>query len=89
MALELRWDLRVPKGLQSLSASERRRVVRMILSLADDPEPLGAISLPGKPNWFRLDDGPFCLLYAIDRKDATLTIYAVTKDGEPLTPEDY
>lgn len=89
MALELRWDLRVPEGLRSLAESERRRVVRTILSLVDDPQPPGARSLPGKPSWFRLDDGPFSVLYAVDRPDSTLTVYGVTKDGELLGPDLY
>jgi len=89
MPLELRWDLRVPQGLRSLPESERLRVVRAILSLVEDPQPPGSRSLPGKPNWFRLDDGRFCILYAVDRVDSTLTIYAVTRDGELLEPDSY
>ena len=87
MKLELRWDLRVPKALRSLSGSERGRVVNTILSLVDDPTPPGARSLPGKPDWFRLDDGPFCLLYAIDAASSTVTVYAVMRHGELLGPD--
>lgn len=87
MPLELRWDLRVPEGLRSLPEIERRRVVNLMLSLVEDPEPPGARSLPGKPNWFRLDDGPFRLLYAVDVEDATVTVYAVMKEGELLGPD--
>ncbi len=84
MPFELRWDLRVPEGLRSLPEVERRRVVNLMLSLVEDPEPPDSRSLPGKPHWFRLDEGPFRLLYAIDTIDATVTIYAVMKDGELL-----
>ena len=87
MSLELRWDLRLPQGLRTLPDSERRRVVEIILSLVDDPKPIGARALPGKPNWFRLDEGHFRVHYAIDSIDSTLTIYAVTKDGELLGPD--
>jgi len=86
MALELRWDDRVPEGLRSLPEVERRRVLRMTLALADDPTPAGARPLPGKPQWFRLQDGPFSILYAIDTMDSTLTVYAVTQDDELLGP---
>ncbi len=88
MSLELRWDLRVPVGLRSLSQAERRRVTETILSLADDPMPSAARSLPGKPQWFRLDDGPFCILYALDATDSVVTVYVVSKDGRPLGGEE-
>ncbi len=89
MRLELRWDLRVPDALRALPDGERRRVLVTILALEDDPQPPATRSLPGKPSWFRLDEGRFCVLYAIDSVDSTLTIYAVTKDGEVLGPELY
>ena len=88
MQLELCWEPRVPKGLRTLSYPERRRVVATILSLLDDPEPPGVRPLPGKPTWFRLQDGPFGLVYALDLQSATLTIYIVTKNREPLGAED-
>ncbi|MGD0110628.1 MAG: hypothetical protein ABSD48_02080 [Armatimonadota bacterium] len=88
MALELRWDARVPEGLRPLPEVERRRVLRTILALADDLTPAGARPLPGKPQWFRLQDGPFSILYAMDAADSTLTVYAVTQDGELLGPDD-
>ncbi len=87
MRLELRWDLRVPEGLRALPRSERLRVTQLILSLPEDPQPPASRSLPGKPSWFRLDDGPFTILYAIDATDATLTVYAVTREGELLGPD--
>jgi len=87
MALELRWDFRVPQGLRSLPDSERRLVIRAILSLLEDPRPRGARSLPGKPTWFRLEEGPFSLVYAIDPKESTLTVYGVSREGELLGPD--
>jgi mRNA-degrading endonuclease RelE of RelBE toxin-antitoxin system len=86
MPLELRWDLRVPEGLCSLPEVERRRVVNTMLSLVEHPEPPGSRPLPAKPHWFRLDDGHFRFLYVIDLVDATVTTYAVMKDGELLGP---
>jgi len=85
----LAWDPRVPEGLRGLPPAERQRLLATILSLADDPTPAGARSLPGKPSWFRLDDGPFCILYAVDRLDSSVTVYAVTKDDELLGPQLY
>jgi mRNA-degrading endonuclease RelE of RelBE toxin-antitoxin system len=87
MALELRWDFRVPEGLRALPDSERRLVTRTILSLLEDPWPRGACSLPGKPTWFRLEEGPFSLVYALDPEESALTVYGVTKDGELLGPD--
>jgi mRNA-degrading endonuclease RelE of RelBE toxin-antitoxin system len=89
MQWTLAWDPRVPEGLRALPAAERQRVLSTILSLADDPMPAGARSLPGKPHWFRLDDGPFCILYAVDRVESSVTVYAVMKDEELLGPDRY
>jgi mRNA-degrading endonuclease RelE of RelBE toxin-antitoxin system len=87
MALELRWEFRVPEGLRALPDSERRLVIRTILSLLEDPRPRGARALPGKPTWFRLSEGPFSLVYAIDLQESTLTVYGVSRDGELLGPD--
>ncbi len=84
MRLELRWDDRVPAALRLLPDPERRRVTGALLSLQEDPQPPAARPLPGKPTWFRLVSGRFSVLYAIDGPSATLTVYEVTRDGEPL-----
>jgi mRNA-degrading endonuclease RelE of RelBE toxin-antitoxin system len=82
--LELRWDDRVPAALRTLPDPERRRVTGMLLSLQEDPQPPVSRPLPGKPTWFRLVTGRFAILYAVDRPSSTLTIYEVTRDGDPL-----
>jgi mRNA-degrading endonuclease RelE of RelBE toxin-antitoxin system len=84
--LEVVWDLRVPEVLRRLAPSERRRAVSVILSLADEPTPPRARSLPGKPNCFRLRDGRLGFIYVLDPPTATVTVYAVTRDGELLEP---
>lgn len=87
MRLELRWEERVPRGLRTLPPADRRWVTETILSLVDNPRPPGARPLPGKPQWFRLQLGPFGILYAVHSVDSTVTVYAVTRDGEPLSGE--
>jgi mRNA-degrading endonuclease RelE of RelBE toxin-antitoxin system len=90
MRYEVFWDPRVPQGLRSLPEAERKRVVGRILSLSDEPVPSEARRLSRPPSGaFRLDDGRFRLLYVVDARIRTVTIYAVLKDGELLNPDAY
>lgn len=54
--------------------ADRRRIVKRILELADEPRPAGCQKLSGKDR-YRIRQGPYRILYAIE--DDVLTVYVV------------
>lgn len=73
------YNVRIKKSaLKELEAiatkADRRRVVKRIESLADDPRPAGAQKLSGKDR-YRIRQGRYRILYAI--RDRELIVYVV------------
>jgi mRNA interferase RelE/StbE len=73
------YSLRIKKSaLKDLEAiptkADRRRVVKRIESLADDPRPRGVQKLSGKER-YRLRQGRYRILYSI--RDRDLIVYLV------------
>ena len=56
------------------SVSERRRIVRRIQNLADDPRPPGCEKLSGEDK-YRVRQGNYRIVYAIE--DAKLVVHVV------------
>ena len=74
-----KYSLRIKKSarkeLESIATkADRRRVIRRIKSLADDPRPQGALKLSGLER-YRIRQGRFRILYTIE--DAVLTVQVI------------
>ena len=74
-----KYSLRIKKSarkeLESIATkADRRRVIRRIQSLTDDPGPPGALKLSGLER-YRIRQGRFCILYTIE--DAVLIVHVV------------
>jgi len=64
------------KELERLPAKDRKRVASRITSLATDPRPPGADKLSGHEK-YRLRQGDYRILYAIDDADVTVLVVKV------------
>ena len=74
-----RYDVFIkPSALKELEAvdskKDRQRIVRAILSLAQDPRPTGCRKLSGKDK-YRIRSGSYRIIYAIE--DAVLVVTIV------------
>lgn len=74
-----RYDVFIkPSALKELetvdSKKDRQRIVRVILSLAEDPRPAGCRKLSGKDK-YRIRSGQYRIIYAV--RDAILVVTIV------------
>jgi mRNA interferase RelE/StbE len=74
-----RYSLRIKKSarkeLESIATkADRRRVIKRIQSLADNPRPRGALKLSGLER-YRIRQGHYRILYTIE--DAVLVIHVI------------
>ncbi len=74
-----RYSLRIKqsarKELESITTkADRRRIIRCIESLADNPRPPGALKLSGLER-YRIRQGRYRILYTIE--DAVLIVYVI------------
>ncbi len=65
-----RYELRIMrsarKELEAVGTkADRRRIIRRIQSLADDPRPPGAQKLSGR-EWYRIRQGRYRILYTVE-----------------------
>ena len=83
----VKYSLRIKKSarkelLSIATKADRRRVIRRIESLADNPRPPGALKLSGLER-YRIRQGRYCILYTIE--DSLLVIQVIKigdcKDG--------
>lgn len=65
----------VEKELRRLDATTRKRVVRNILALADNPRPRGVVKLSGIDNLYRIRRGAYRIIYEI--RDGELIVLVV------------
>ena len=72
-----------PSALKELEAvgskKDRQRIVRAILSLAQDPRPSGCRKLSGRDK-YRLRSGQYRILYAVQDAILVVTIMKVGRD---------
>ena len=66
----------VAKDLRSIPKKDVQRVLRRIDSLADEPRPVGVEKLSGDEK-YRIRQGNYRILYAIDDDVITVTIVKV------------
>ena len=81
-----RYDVFIkPSALKELEAvdskKDRQRIVRAILSLAEDPRPSGCRKLSGKDK-YRIRSGQYRIVYAIEDAIFVVTIVKVGHRGE-------
>ena len=75
-----RYSLRIKKSarkeLESITTTkaDRRRIIRRIESLADNPRPPGALKLSGLER-YRIRQGRYRILYTIE--DTVLVVYVI------------
>lgn len=74
-----KYSLRIKKSarkeLESIATkTDRRRVIRRIQSLSDDPRPQGAVKLSGLAR-YRVRQGHYRILYTIE--DAVLVVHVI------------
>jgi len=55
----------------------RSDVLRTIKSIAGNPRPRGTHKLVGSISTYRVRIGSYCILYEVDDKSRTVTVYAV------------
>jgi len=81
-----RYDVFIkPSALKELEAvdskKDRRRIVRAILSLAEEPRPSGCRKLSGR-NKYRVRSGQYRIIYAVQDTILIVTIVKVGHRGE-------
>lgn len=64
------------KELEALPLKDRRRVVRRIQGLADDPRPAGCEKLSGQDK-YRLRQGDYRILYSVDDAGSNVTVVKI------------
>ena len=70
------------KEIERLSGKEnRRRIVRRIQALANDPRPKGCLKLVGRER-YRVRQGAYRVVYSVDDKERTVVIVKVGRRGD-------
>ncbi len=72
----------VLKQLQRLPREAFGTALRMIIDLADDPRPTGVKKIVGSPNDWRIRFGQYRIVYSIDDKTGTITVFVVAKRSD-------
>lgn len=65
------------RQLRKLGVTDRRRVVRAMLALGDDPHPSGSRKLTGYADVFRIRVGVFRLLYSVEGRKLIVIILKI------------
>ncbi|MFC1661966.1 type II toxin-antitoxin system RelE/ParE family toxin [Gemmatimonadota bacterium] len=73
---ELRIKPSAVKELEALQAKDRRRIVRKIQNLAEEPRPPGCEKLSGQDR-YRLRQGNFRVLYEVDDGRPSVTVVKI------------
>ena len=74
---EIRISRTAERQLGKLPGSDRARVAREMLSLADDPFPRGARKLIGYRDVFRIRVGQYRILYSVSETELIIVILKV------------
>ena len=70
------------KTLRRLPKEILSRVDRLLLSLAEDPRPVGCKKLRGYENLYRLRVGDWRLIYAIEDDELVVLVIEISPRGE-------
>jgi len=77
MSYVLRYEKRVLKDLDRLSKKDLVRIDKTIQSLALQPHPVGVKKLVGEENLYRVRQGDYRIVYAVDHKAGVVSILGV------------
>jgi len=75
-------ERQVEKALRRLPKQVLARVDRLLLSLADEPRPVGCKKLRGYDNLYRLRAGDWRLIYAIEDDELVVLVIEIAPRGE-------
>jgi mRNA interferase RelE/StbE len=78
---ELAFKKSVAKDLRDLPKHEVKRILERILSLADDPRPMGCEKLSGQER-YRLRQGHYRIIYEIDDETVRVLIVKIAQRRE-------
>jgi mRNA interferase RelE/StbE len=65
-AYELRIRSSVAKDLRGIPKADLRRILARMEALRDDPRPPGCEKLSGTDEWYRVRQGVYRIVYAVD-----------------------
>lgn len=71
------WEASASRELRKLPEDGRRRVVRLVGGLADDPRPHGCTKLSGCDTFWRVRSGNYRVVYEVDDGKLTVLVVAV------------
>ena len=65
------------KDLDRIPKSDRRRIIKRIDTLADDPRPFGSEKLSGQMNKYRVRQGNYRIIYSIEDDHLIIVVVKV------------
>ncbi len=65
------------KQLKKVRRDDQRRIIEAILSLADDPHPMGSRKLMGYDDVFRIRVGQYRVLYSVSGKKLIVIVLKI------------
>ena len=65
------------KELQKLPENEFIKIDKAILSLSDNPRPVGCLKLMGEDKFWRIRKGDYRIIYTLDDSKKTITILKI------------
>jgi mRNA interferase RelE/StbE len=77
MSYDLRFEKRVLKDLDRIPRKDLIRIDKTIHALALQPNPVGSKKLVGEENLYRVRQGDYRIVYAVDHKAGTVSIPGV------------
>ncbi len=84
---EIRITAKAAKELDGLPRkADRAAVVRRILALADDPRPPGCRKLSGVDDLYRIRQGPYRIVYAVEDDRLIVIVVRIADRKEAYRP---
>jgi mRNA interferase RelE/StbE len=77
MSITLRFEKRVFKDLDRIPKNDLVRIDKTIRSLGLQPFPVGVKKLVGETNLYRLRQGDYRIVYAVDRQARIVSVLGV------------
>lgn len=79
-SFEIEWKRSAAKELRKLPSDIMLRIIAAVEGLAADPHPVGARKLEGSEHSYRIREGPYRVIYEVER--STITIIKVAHRRE-------
>ena len=74
---EILWTKSATKELKRLPELTRRRILRAVEALAEDPRPLGVRKMVGTSRTYRIRVGDYRVIYSIDSDVVSIEVVRV------------